>query len=134
VTADRVVEAVRPYGLTLDTQNITEVVVACAGHVIPVKDVKAALARALTGRLSVAAPEDLSFTSDMKLRPLHLRPSVSTELEPRQITFDRRSGRFDITLYAVRRRHVLARPHVPLHRPRNRNPRCSHRGRAGRAR
>jgi flagellar basal body P-ring formation protein FlgA len=98
VTADRVVEAVRPYGLTLDTQNITEVVVARAGHVIPVKDVKAALARALTGRLSVAAPEDLSFTFDTELRPLHLRPSVSTELEPRQITFDRRSGRFDITL------------------------------------
>ena len=98
VTADRVVEAVRPYGLTLDTQDISEVVVARAGHVIPVKDVKAALARALTGRLGVAAPDDLSFTFDTELRPLHLRPSVSTDLEARQITFDRRSGRFDVTL------------------------------------
>jgi flagellar basal body P-ring formation protein FlgA len=98
VTADRVVEAVRPYGLTLDTQDITEVVVARAGHVIPVKDVKAALARALSGRLGVVAPDDLSFMFDMELRPLHLRPAVSTDLEPRQITFDRRSGRFDITL------------------------------------
>jgi flagellar basal body P-ring formation protein FlgA len=97
VTAERVVEAVRPYGLALDTQDITEVVVARAGHVIPVKDVKAALARALSGRLG-AASDDLSFTFDMELRPLHLRPSVSTDLEPRQITFDRRSGRFDVTL------------------------------------
>jgi flagella basal body P-ring formation protein FlgA len=98
VTAERVAEAVRPYGLTLDTQDITEVVVARAGHVIPVKDVKAALARALTGRLGVVGPDNLSFVFDMELRPLHLRPSVSTDLEPRQITFDRHSGRFDITL------------------------------------
>jgi flagellar basal body P-ring formation protein FlgA len=101
VTAERVAEAVRPYGLTLDTQDITEVVVARAGHVIPVKDVKAALARALAGRLGVAAPDDLSFMFDVELGPLHLRPSVSTDLEPRQITFDRRSGRFDITLSVV---------------------------------
>ena len=98
VTADRVVEAVRPYGLTLDTQGIGEVVVARAGHVIPVKDLKAALARALTGRFGLGAANDLSFTFDTELRPLHLRPSVSTELEPRQVTFERRSGRFDITL------------------------------------
>jgi flagellar basal body P-ring formation protein FlgA len=98
VTADRVVEAVRPYGLTLDTQDITEVVVARAGHVIPAKDVKAALARALAARLGLGEPNDLGFTFDVELRPLHLRPSVSTTLEPRQITFDRHSGRFDITL------------------------------------
>jgi len=101
VTADRVVEAVRPYGLTLDTQGISEVVVARAGHVIPVKNVKAALARTLTGRFGLGAPDDLSFTFDTEPRPLHLRPSVSTDLEPRQVTFDRRSGRFDITLSAA---------------------------------
>jgi flagellar basal body P-ring formation protein FlgA len=101
VTADRVVEAVRPYGLTLDTQGVSEVVVARAGHVIPVKNVKAALARTLTGRFGLGAPDDLSFTFDTEPRPLHLRPSVSTDLEPRQVTFDRRSGRFDITLSAA---------------------------------
>ena len=98
VTADRVAAAVRPYGLTLDTQGVSEVVVARAGHVIPVKDVKAALARTLTGRFGLGAPSDLTFTFDAEPRPLHIRPSVSTDLEPRQVTFERRSGRFDITL------------------------------------
>jgi flagellar basal body P-ring formation protein FlgA len=100
VTAERVIEAVRPYRLALDTGDISEVVVTRAGHVIPVKDVKAALARALAGRSGLGEAEDLSFAFDMELRPLHLRPSVPTNLEPRQITFDRRSGRFDIMLSA----------------------------------
>ena len=98
VTADRVAAAVRPYGLTLDTQGISEVVVSRAGHVIPVKDVKVALAHALTGRFGLGAPSDLTFTFETEPRPLHIRPSVSTDLEPRQVTFERRSGRFDITL------------------------------------
>lgn len=98
VTAERVAEAVRPYGLPLDTQDVTEVVVTRAGHVIPAKDVKAALARALAGRFGLGEANDLGFTFDEELRPLHLRPGVSRDLEPRQITFERRSGRFDVTL------------------------------------
>jgi flagellar basal body P-ring formation protein FlgA len=97
VTADRVAEAVRPYGLALDTQGISEVVVSRAGHVIPVKDVTAALARVLASRFGLGAPNDLTFTFDTEPRPLHIRPSVSTDLEPRQVTFERRSGHFDIT-------------------------------------
>src|ERR1700694_4768772 len=47
VAAYRVADAVRPYGLVLDTQNITEVTVERAGRVIPVKDIAVAITRAL---------------------------------------------------------------------------------------
>lgn len=101
VAAYRVADAVRPYGLNLDTQDISEVTVSHAGHVIGSKEVQAALARALSARFGLGKPEDLAFTFDMPIRPVHLQPSVPTELEPRDVAYDRRFGRFDATLAIV---------------------------------
>ncbi len=98
VAAYRVADAVRPYGISLDTRDNTEVTVAQAGHAILPKDIQAVLARALAARLGLGEAKDLSITFDAPLRPIHLRPSLSTELEPRDLTYDRRRGRFDITL------------------------------------
>jgi flagella basal body P-ring formation protein FlgA len=98
VAAYRVADAVRPYGLTLDTRDISEVTVSHAGHVIGAKDVQAALARALSARFGLGKPEDLAFTFDTPIRPVHLQPSIPTELEPREVAYERRWGRFDVTL------------------------------------
>jgi flagellar basal body P-ring formation protein FlgA len=97
VATYRVIDAVTPYGLAdLDTGGITEVVVRRATRTIAVKDIEAAVTRALAARAGATDPATLLASFDREPRPLHLDPGVRGELQASRIAFDPQSGRFDI--------------------------------------
>jgi len=98
LAAYRVVDAVRPFNLKIDTQDIAEVAVTRAGHVIPAKEITATISRTLAGRFGLGDVKNLTLTFDAEPRPVHVGPSMPTELEAMQVAYNPRSGRFDVTL------------------------------------
>lgn len=99
VDVRRIIEAVRPYGLvSIDTQDLTEVVVVRPGRVIGIKEIEAAIARALDGRYGLGEAANLQVTIERDARPIHVEPSAPAELQPARVSYDRISGRFDVSL------------------------------------
>jgi flagellar basal body P-ring formation protein FlgA len=95
VPAYRVLDAVRPYGVTVDTAGNTEVAVTRAGRVMTAGVIEASIARLLAPRAGVADPHNLGITLDGEPPPLRL-PDTSGDLRAAQVNYNARSGRFDI--------------------------------------
>ena len=99
VPADTVAEAVRPLGLVgLDTNGISEVVVTRASREIPVGDVEAVVARALSTRFNLGDAKEITVNFERDPRAIQVEPNAKGEPRVARIAFDPRSGRFDAAL------------------------------------
>jgi len=99
VPADAVVEAVRTHGLVgLDTNGISEVVVTRASREIPVADVAAVVARALSTRFNLGDAKEITVNFERDPRAIQVEPNAKGEPRVARIAFDPRSGRFDAAL------------------------------------
>ncbi len=99
VATDAVLEAVRAHALIgLDTNGISEVMVTRASREIPVADVQASVAHALSARFNLGDAKDIAVTFDNDPRAIQVEPNSTGEPRVARITFDQRSGRFDATL------------------------------------
>jgi flagella basal body P-ring formation protein FlgA len=99
VPADAVVEAVRTHGLVgLDTNGISEVVVTRASREIPVADVAAVVARALSTRFNLGDAREITVNFERDPRAIQVEPNAKGEPRVARIAFDPRSGRFDAAL------------------------------------
>ena len=99
VPADAVVEAVRTHGLVgLDTNGISEVVVTRASREIPVGDVAAIVARALSTRFNLGDAKEITVTFERDPSAIQVEPNAKGEPRVARIAFDPRSGKFDAAL------------------------------------
>ncbi|MDI1346660.1 MAG: flagellar basal body P-ring formation chaperone FlgA [Pseudolabrys sp.] len=99
VPADAVAEAVRPLGLVgLDTNGISEVVVTRASREIPVADVAAVVARALSTRFNLGDAKEITVNFERDPSAIQVEPNAKGEPRVARIAYDPRSGRFDAAL------------------------------------
>jgi flagella basal body P-ring formation protein FlgA len=99
VSADAVVEAVRPYALIgLDTGDLSEVEVTRASRAIPAKDVEDRIAKALSTQYRLGPAKDIVVNFDRELHALQLEATAKGEPRVAHLNFDARNGRFDVTL------------------------------------
>jgi len=94
VSVERVIEAVLPHEIVkLETRGLTEVVVTRASTAITPKDIEARITQALAGRRNADAG-NFTLTFDNEARTVYLEPG--SDLRIARMTFDPRSGRFDV--------------------------------------
>jgi flagellar basal body P-ring formation protein FlgA len=99
VPINAVIEAVRAHALVgLDTAGLSEVVVIRASRSIPAKDVEESVAAALSKQFGLGEPKSIAVNFERELRAIQVEPSAKGEPRVANITFDARSGRFDVTL------------------------------------
>jgi len=94
VSASRVIEAVRPHAVDVEARGVTEVVVTRASTAVSPEEIEARIVRALAGRQRGTDAGNLTLTFDGEVRTIHIEPA--TELRIARLTFDPRSGRFDV--------------------------------------
>jgi flagella basal body P-ring formation protein FlgA len=97
VPAERVFEAVlshQVYGL--DTRGIAEVVVTRASRTIAAKDIEARILRAMAGQSGLPEAKNLSVLFDNDVRPLQVEAAATADLRVIRLTYEPRSGRFDV--------------------------------------
>jgi flagella basal body P-ring formation protein FlgA len=81
----------------VDTHNISEVSVTRLSRALTSKDIEQQIAHLLERRNGLGDAANLAITFDRELRTLQLDPN-SSDLQPINIRFDARSGRFDALL------------------------------------
>ena len=94
VAASRVVEAVLAHGIELDIHGLTEVVVTRSSRAITVDELAARIVRALADRQRGTDAGNLTLNFNSEVRTIHVEPA--TDLRIARLTFDQRSGRFDV--------------------------------------
>jgi flagella basal body P-ring formation protein FlgA len=95
VVASRVAEAVLAHGIIeLDVHGLTEIVVTRSSRTISVDELAARIVRALADRQRGTDAGNLTLNFDSEVRALHVEPA--TDLRIARLTFDQRSGRFDV--------------------------------------
>jgi flagellar basal body P-ring formation protein FlgA len=98
VPASRVLDAVLPHRVIgLDTRGLAEVVVTRASRQITGKDMEARILRALAGQSGLSDAANLSVMFDNDIKPLQVEAAITTELRIERLSYDPRSGRFDVT-------------------------------------
>jgi flagella basal body P-ring formation protein FlgA len=100
VTVSRVVDAVRPHHiLGLDTRGLAEIVVTRASRAITAKDFETRLVRALAGQYGLADATSLTVIFDSEPHTVQVEPN-NAELRLSRLSFEPRSGRFDVSFEA----------------------------------
>jgi flagella basal body P-ring formation protein FlgA len=95
VPAGRIAEAVLQYGIAiLDIRGLTDVLVTRASHTLTPEDLQARIAKALAGRQPNTTVGNLTVNFDSEVRTIHVEPG--TDLRIARLTFEPRSGRFDV--------------------------------------
>jgi flagella basal body P-ring formation protein FlgA len=96
VPAARVIDALRPHGLTgIETGGLSEVIVTRDSRTFTGRDIVERIATAFAGQFGFGQAENLSVNLDRELRILHVEPSAG-ELTVARMNVEPRSGRFDI--------------------------------------
>jgi flagellar basal body P-ring formation protein FlgA len=98
VSAEAVVEAVRPYALVgLDTGDIAEVTVTRASRAISAATIEESVARALAAQYPLGPVKDIQVHFDREMRMIYVEPSAKGDPRVAYINYDSRSGRFGAT-------------------------------------
>jgi flagellar basal body P-ring formation protein FlgA len=106
VAVERVIEAVLPHEIVnMETRGLTDVVVTRASTTITAKDIETRITQALAGRQRNTEAGNLTLSFDNEPRPMHIEPG--TELRIARMTYDPRSGRFDVLFERVGNRNLL---------------------------
>jgi flagella basal body P-ring formation protein FlgA len=99
VPVARVVEAMRAHHVIgLDIGDISEVTVKRSSRTISAKDIEARVARALASQRGAPDRKDLAVTFDNEVRALQVESTATTELQISRLSYEPRSGRFDVSL------------------------------------
>lgn len=98
VPVSQVVEAVRAHDVfAIDTGGLTEISVTRASRPIDMADITTRIAGAIAARYRVSAA-DLAITFDRDVPVIQAEPGLDARMIVTRLTFDPRSGRFDVTL------------------------------------
>jgi flagellar basal body P-ring formation protein FlgA len=99
VSTDEIVEAIGPHQLIdIDTRGLTEVIVTRASRAIGPREIEASIAQMLSQQYALGDPKDISLNFDLPVHTLAVETSATGDLQVRALTYDPRSGRFDVTL------------------------------------
>lgn len=99
VPTDSIVEAIRPHQLIdIDTRGLAQVIVTRASRAISPQEISDTIAQALSQKFSLGEPQNLSFAFDLPLHTLQVEPTASGPMQVLALSYDPRSGRFDVTL------------------------------------
>ena len=99
IPTTQVLSALRAHQVIgVNTKDIKDVAVTRLARNIAIKDVQAAVAKALEHRSGLGDADSLALTFDRDLLDLHLEASNTGEMVPTSVHVDQRSGRFDVTL------------------------------------
>jgi flagella basal body P-ring formation protein FlgA len=99
VATERIVEAIRPHQLIdINTGGLSEVIVTRSSRAIPAAEVSARIAQALSTQYGLGETRNIGVNFDQTLHTLQVEPSATGELQVLALTYDPRSGRFDVTL------------------------------------
>jgi flagella basal body P-ring formation protein FlgA len=100
-----VLDAVRPYGLlTVDARGVSEVAVTHASRTMSTEAIEQRIAATLATRYAITKPENLKITFDQMVRPIELSLTSAVEPALTRATYDKASGRFDVTFELPRLR------------------------------
>lgn len=100
VPTARVLDAVRPYGLkTIDTGHLSAVVVTHASRSITPKAIEHTLRQALSERVNLGDPADLTLQLDRRLHTLQIESDATGDLEVARLSYNPVGHRFDALLY-----------------------------------
>jgi flagella basal body P-ring formation protein FlgA len=99
VSADRVIEALQPYGLEgVDTRGLAEVVVTRASRAIAESEISATIVKALAGHFGLGDAQNIVVSFDRPLRTLQVEPTAGGDLQIAALAYDPHSTRFDVTV------------------------------------
>jgi flagella basal body P-ring formation protein FlgA len=98
VPTDRVLDAVLQHHIVgLDTHGLSEVEVTRASRTITVKDIQERVLRALGGKYGLPDISNLAVVLDSDIHAIEVEPTATKELAVSRLSYEPRSGRFDIT-------------------------------------
>jgi flagella basal body P-ring formation protein FlgA len=109
VPVQRIVDAVRAHDVfAVNTHGMKDITVTRASRAIDNKDIEERIAAAIAAQYRVGDARNLGITFDRNVSSIQAEPGIAAELTVTRLTYDPRSGRFDITLdlpgsHAVRR-------------------------------
>lgn len=98
VRAAQVADALMRNGLfDLDTRGMAEIAVTRASRTIETAEIEARIARALAGRYSLGAAENVAIAFDRDVRPIRTDPAARADLRVTRMHYEPGSRRFDLT-------------------------------------
>jgi flagella basal body P-ring formation protein FlgA len=99
VPTAQVLQAARAHNVIgVDAAGVSEVLVTHASRVITAKDVEARIAEAIVERQGLSGDSEIMAKLDREVRPLHVEASATGPLQIARLSFDPRSGHFDVQL------------------------------------
>jgi flagella basal body P-ring formation protein FlgA len=109
VPVQRIVEAVRAHGVyAINTRGLSQISVTRASRSIAHADIEERIATAIAAQYRMGDAKNIGVTFDRDISAVQAEPGNTADLAVSRLSFDPRSGRFDITLdlpgsHAVRR-------------------------------
>jgi flagella basal body P-ring formation protein FlgA len=99
VPVSRVLDALRSRNLVgVDTLGLTDINVTHAARLITRQQIEARIVGELAGRNGLGEAKNLSAILDRDPRAIYVEPSNTQDLQISRLTYDPRSGRFDVVL------------------------------------
>ena len=109
VGVQRIVDAVKAHDVfAINTRGLKEITVTRASRNIGNKDIEERVASAISAQYRIGEAKNIGIAFDRDVSGIQAEPGIAAELAVTRLSFDPRSGRFDITLdlpgsHAVRR-------------------------------
>jgi flagellar basal body P-ring formation protein FlgA len=99
VPISQVLEALRTHDLlAVSTNGIEGIEVTRSGRAISVKEIEARILRAFSGQFRATDPKNAVVNFDREVQSIYVEPTITSDLQVTNASFDPRSGRFDITI------------------------------------
>jgi flagella basal body P-ring formation protein FlgA len=109
VGVQRVVEAVRAHDVfAINTHGLKEITVTRASRNIGNADFEERIASAIASQYRIGEAKNIGLTFDRNVTAVNVEPGIVGDLAVTRLSFDPRSGRFDVTL-DVPGSHVVRR-------------------------
>lgn len=109
VAVQRVVDAVRAHDVfAINTHGLKEISVTRASRNIGNADIEERIASAIASQYRIGEAKNVGVTLDRNIAAINIEPGIVGDLAVTRLSFDPRSGRFDVTL-DVPGSHVVRR-------------------------
>jgi len=109
VAVQRVVDAVRAHDVfAVNTHGLKEITVTRASRNIGNTDIEERIASAIASQYRIGEAKNIGITFDRNVTAINVEPGIVGDLAVTRLSFDPRSGRFDVTL-DVPGSHVVRR-------------------------
>lgn len=109
VAVQRVVDAVRAHDVfAINTNGLKEITVTRASRNIGNADIEERIAGAIASQYRIGEAKNIGITFDRNFAAINVEPGIVGDLAVTRLSFDPRSGRFDVTL-DVPGSHVVRR-------------------------